>query len=67
MALRAVVFDYGMVLTGNPDPLAHDKMVQKGYQPVGKTDGNYEPGKTGIDGVYKSPTPPPDYVITEVK
>ena len=27
MALRAVVFDYGMVLTGQPDAEAHDGMV----------------------------------------
>jgi len=46
---------------------AHDKMMKKGYEPVGSTDGNYYPGKQGIDGVYKNPSPPPDYVITEVK
>ncbi|MCX7113139.1 MAG: DUF4150 domain-containing protein [Proteobacteria bacterium] len=46
---------------------AHDKMVEKGYEPVGKTDGQYQPGKTGIDGMYKNPKPPPDYVVTEVK
>jgi hypothetical protein len=46
---------------------AHDKMVEKGYEPVGRTDGNYEPGKNGIDGVYRNPSPPPDYVITEAK
>jgi hypothetical protein len=34
---------------------AHDKMVQKGYEPVGDTDGVYHPGKTDIDGVYKKP------------
>lgn len=28
MALRAVVFDYGMVLTGSPDADAHDAMVR---------------------------------------
>lgn len=28
MALRAVVFDYGMVLTGTPDAEAHDAMVR---------------------------------------
>ncbi len=28
MALRAVVFDYGMVLTGNPNAAAHDAMVR---------------------------------------
>lgn len=47
--------------------IAHDIMLEKGYKPVGKTDGIYEKGKTGIDGIYKNKTPPPDYVITEVK
>lgn len=28
MALRAVIFDYGMVLTGTPDQEAHDAMVR---------------------------------------
>lgn len=28
MALRAVIFDYGMVLTGQPDQEAHDAMVR---------------------------------------
>ncbi|HUX44671.1 MAG TPA: HAD family phosphatase [Terracidiphilus sp.] len=28
MALRAVIFDYGMVLTGQPDKEAHDAMVR---------------------------------------
>ena len=28
MGLRAVVFDYGMVLTGLPDAAAHDAMVR---------------------------------------
>jgi len=46
---------------------AHDRMLEKGYEPVGNTDGNYYPGKQGIDGIYKNPSPPPDYVITEVK
>lgn len=46
---------------------AHGKMTEKGYEPMGKTDGIYEPGKTGIDGVYRNPSPPPDYIITEVK
>ena len=46
---------------------AHVKMLQKGYEPLGSTDGQYRPGKTGIDGAYKNPSPPPDYVITEVK
>lgn len=29
MALRAVIFDYGMVLTGTPDQEAHDAMVRR--------------------------------------
>ena len=28
MSLRAVIFDYGMVLTGKPDAAAHDAMVR---------------------------------------
>ena len=28
MALRAVVFDYGMVLTGLPDPAAHAELLR---------------------------------------
>ncbi len=28
MALRAVIFDYGMVLTGAPDTDAHDAMIR---------------------------------------
>lgn len=46
---------------------AHQEMSKKGYEPVGDTDGAYKPGQQGIDGVYKNPSPPPDYVITEVK
>lgn len=47
--------------------IAHERMLERDFEPLGKTDGVYEPGKTGIDGVYKNPNPPPDYVITEVK
>ena len=46
---------------------AHDKMVADGYEPLGNTNGTYSPGQTGIDGVYRHPNPPPDYVITEAK
>jgi uncharacterized Zn-binding protein involved in type VI secretion len=46
---------------------AHGKMVEKGYEPVGNTDGAYHPGQQGIDGVYKNPSPPPDYIITDAK
>ena len=34
MALRAVVFDYGMVLTGLPDPAAHAEMLRITGLPV---------------------------------
>jgi len=46
---------------------AHQLMTEKGYQPLGKTDGNYKPGETGIDGVYHHPGPPPKTAITEAK
>lgn len=46
---------------------AHEAMVGKGYEPLGKTDGNYKPGQNGIDGVYKNSNPPPEYIITEAK
>ena len=46
---------------------AHDKMLQQGFEPVGSTDGQYQPGQTGLDGVYKNHSPPPEYVITEAK
>jgi hypothetical protein len=46
---------------------AHNKMLQRQMEPLGSTDGVYQPGKTGIDGVYKNHSPPPDYVITEAK
>ena len=49
------------------EKLAYEAMVSKGYEPLGKTDGKYKPGHNGIDGVYKNPNPPPDYVITEEK
>ncbi|WP_343819145.1 hypothetical protein, partial [Colwellia asteriadis] len=46
---------------------SHQLMTEKGYTPLGKTDGNYKAGETGIDGIYLHPNPPPDYVITEAK
>jgi hypothetical protein len=42
-------------------------MLQKGHKPVGNTNGEYRAGQTGIDGVYKNASPPPDYIITETK
>lgn len=41
MALRAVVFDYGMVLTGQPDKTAHDEMVRITGLPVEKFEHHY--------------------------
>ena len=46
---------------------AHDEMVKQGHTPLGNTNGVYQPGQTGIDGVYKNASPPPDYIITEAK
>src|SRR5690606_32998231 len=46
---------------------AHKAMTDKGLQPMGKTDGVYRAGEKGIDGVYRNPDPPPEYVITEAK
>jgi len=46
---------------------AHKLMTDKGLQPMGKTDGVYRAGEKGIDGVYRNPNPPPEYVITEAK
>lgn len=56
MALRAVVFDYGMVLTGQPDAEAHDAMVRltgvpaEQFEPLYWADRHaYDEGKlTGI-------------------
>lgn len=41
MALRAVVFDYGMVLTGPPDAAAHDAMVRITGLPVERFESLY--------------------------
>ncbi|KVV47943.1 hypothetical protein WK81_02465 [Burkholderia ubonensis] len=46
---------------------ANERMKVKGYEPLGKTDEPYQPGETGIDGIYKNPRPPANYIITEVK
>ncbi|MCX7113407.1 MAG: hypothetical protein NTX45_25545, partial [Proteobacteria bacterium] len=46
---------------------AHDKMLQRQMEPLGSTDGQYQPGQTGLDGVYKNHSPPPAYIITEAK
>ncbi|MEZ8185261.1 RHS repeat-associated core domain-containing protein [Shewanella sp. 5S214] len=46
---------------------AHQLMLEKSYKPLGNTNGKYEPGQTGIDGIYGNPNPKPDIVITEAK
>ncbi|MFG6177468.1 hypothetical protein ACGTN6_09510 [Halomonas sp. THAF12] len=46
---------------------AHETMTRNGMTPVGRTDGKYVPGQTGIDGLYRHPDPPPDFVVTEAK
>ena len=46
---------------------ANELMKEKGYTPLGNTDGKYKPGETGIDGIYHDAGPPPKTVITEAK
>ncbi len=46
---------------------AHELMKEKGYTPLGKTDGKYVAGETGIDGIYYHPGPPPKTAIVEAK
>jgi len=41
LALRAVVFDYGMVLTGPQDPEAHRAMVRITGLPVARFESLY--------------------------
>ena len=36
---------------------AHNKMLQRQFEPLGSTDGVYHPGETGIDGVYQKHHP----------
>jgi hypothetical protein len=45
---------------------AHAKMKEMGYERIDKG-GEYKPGRNGIDGVYRNPNPPPDYVILDAK
>ena len=49
------------------EEMAHAEMLKRGMKPMGDTDGVYHDGKTGIDGIYEHPNPPPDYVIAEFK
>jgi hypothetical protein len=45
---------------------AHAKMNEMGYERIDRG-GEYKPGRNGLDGVYKNPKPPPDYIIMEAK
>lgn len=48
------------------EEVAHARMKELGYERIDKG-GDYVHGRTGIDGVYRNPSPPPDYVIMEAK
>lgn len=49
MAVRAVVFDYGMVLTGPPDPVAHAHLTRITGLPAGKLDALYWADRHAFD------------------
>jgi hypothetical protein len=51
------------------ESVAHQQMIQNGYKPLGNTNGQYQQGQTGIDGVYEAPASkqPPKYVVVEAK
>ena len=49
MALRAVIFDYGMVLTGPPDPEAHAAMMRITGLPAEKLDPLYWADRHAFD------------------
>jgi hypothetical protein len=51
------------------EAVAHQMMLQNGYKPLGNTNGQYQQGQTGIDGVYEAPASkqPPKYVVVEAK
>jgi putative hydrolase of the HAD superfamily len=49
LALRAVIFDYGMVLTGPPDPAAHEAMERITGLPVARLDTLYWSHRNAFD------------------
>lgn len=49
MALRAVIFDYGMVLSGPPDAAAHDALVRLTGLPANELDRLYWKYRTAYD------------------
>ncbi len=49
LALRAVIFDYGMVLSGPPDPKAHAEMMRITGLPAEKLDPLYWADRHAFD------------------
>jgi putative hydrolase of the HAD superfamily len=49
LALRAVIFDYGMVLTGPPDPKSHAELMRITGLPAGKLDPLYWADRHAFD------------------
>ena len=49
MALRAVVFDYGMVLTGEPDSSAHEKLLNITGLPLARFESLYWADRPAYD------------------
>lgn len=49
VALRAVVFDYGMVLTGPPDPAAHAALARMTGLPAARLDSLYWSDRLAFD------------------
>jgi len=49
LALRAVIFDYGMVLTGPPDPKSHAELTRITGLPAGKLDPLYWADRHAFD------------------
>jgi putative hydrolase of the HAD superfamily len=49
LALRAAIFDYGMVLTGPPDPAAHAELVRITGLPAEKLDALYWADRNAFD------------------
>jgi len=49
LALRAVVFDYGMVLTGPPDPVAHAALLRITGLPLARFESLYWADRRALD------------------
>jgi putative hydrolase of the HAD superfamily len=55
MAIRAVIFDYGMVLSKPADPAAHERMIAVSGLPGGKFDRHYWRHRHSYDLGMKGP------------